>query len=39
MYGLKKEIFIGFNKIRLLLFYCNGVFKCFFVWYNSMVNI
>lgn len=33
------ETSIGFNKIRLLSLYCNGVFKRLFVQHNSTVNI
>lgn len=35
----KKETSIGFNKIRLLSLYCNGVFKRLFIRHNSTVNI
>lgn len=38
-HGLKIKTSIGFNKIRLLSLYCNGVFKRLFVRHNSTVNI
>lgn len=38
-HGMKIKTSIGFNKIRLLSLYCNGVFKRLFVRHNSTVNI